>query len=378
MSRPALKVMISSRVVDTVAFQDGTSKTMAVIRKELKASIEALRIGGEKLFEVWINEDAPAASGDDTSWEHCMEQARTADIVLSLFNGNAGWASSGGDIGICHAELETALHYGRGRVRLIKLPECGAGATGDAKVRNERFNAYVSAQNLFRAEARRSGEVKDVVEAALRDAVIDLSRRGKTAAKADKHDRGPALEWSRLSFIERHDAMVKSAADALKGRSGVVEIDGATFRVPLGKDSLVVRVAAMPGAMSVAEAREMVGRPHLRDHELTVHLKSRADVGPLHMIVCHRSATETGGLNILGFPDAVVVASGFGLYLADNVEKSQLVFLRECRDDTTVRHALHLFFDWLEHSGEADRVAERARGRKAVATAVAKLHQGTP
>ena len=378
MSRQALKIMISSRVTDTVSFADGTSKTMEEIRTDLKASIEAVVIGGEKLFEVWINEDAPAAPGDDTSWEHCMEQARTADVVLSMFNGNAGWAKSGGDVGICHAELETALRHGRARVRLLQLPNCNTEVAGDEKERNDRFGAYVLNQNLFRAQAKKFDEVKKIVVAALRDAVIELSRRGKTSAKADKYDRGPALEWSRLSFIDRRDAMVKSAADALKARSGVAEVDGITFRVPLKKDKLVVRVAAMPGAMSVAEAREMVGRPHLRDHELAGQLNARSHVGPLHLIVCHRSATEARGLSILGFPDAVVVSSGFGLYVADNVEKSQLVFLRECRDDTAGRHTLQLFFDWLDHSGEGDKVVDRAKGRRAVARAVAKLHERTP
>ena len=54
------------------------------------AELEAAELFGQRLFQVWINEDAPPASGDD-GWDACMKQVDDADVVLVLYNGNAGW-----------------------------------------------------------------------------------------------------------------------------------------------------------------------------------------------------------------------------------------------------------------------------------------------
>jgi len=86
-----------------------------------------------------------------------------------------------------------------------------------------------------------------------------------------------------------------------------------------------VIVHAIPAAFTVTSAREMVGRPFLRDLERTDLLKKAQ--GPLHLIACHRGATETQARAMLGFPDAIVVSDLFGIYVADEVQKVQFAFL---------------------------------------------------
>ena len=113
----------------------------------------------------------------------------------------------------------------------------------------------------------------------------------------------------------------------------------------------------------------MVGRPFLRDHERTDLLKKAQ--GPLHLIACHRGATETQARALLGFPDAIVVSDLFGIYVADEVQKVQFAFLANCRDDAQTRHALQRFLEWLEQSTEALRLAARAQSRANIVRTIA-------
>jgi hypothetical protein len=84
----------------------------------------------------------------------------------------------------------------------------------------------------------------------------------------------------------------------------------------------------------------------------------------VHLIGCNRGATESQALQLLGFPDATVVAAPFGIYVADDVQKVQFVLLSNCRDETATRHALQRFIEWLDIAGEAVDLVERARSRK--------------
>ena len=127
---------------------------------------------------------------------------------------------------------------------------------------------------------------------------------------------------------------------------------------------------AIPAALTVSAAREMVGRPFLRDHLLAAALEGAA--GPVHLIACNRGATESQALQLLGFPDATVVSAPFGIYVADDVQKVQFVLLSNCRDETATRHALQRFTEWLDIAGEATDLVERARSRKQIVQAIAK------
>ena len=94
--------------------------------------------------------------------------------------------------------------------------------------------------------------------------------------------------------------------------------------------------------------------------------------GPVHLIACQKSATEKQATDLLGFPDATVVTTTFGIYLVDPVQKIQLVLLANCRDATSSRFAVQRLFDWLERSGEGDAVVQRARSRKKIVTTIRK------
>src|SRR5205085_4955836 len=116
-----LRVMISSRCDDR--FPAGAAgQPLSEIRRELKREVEKASLLDHRMFEVWINEEAPPHAATWDSWEVCLQAVNDCDILIAIANGNAGWAETGGDVGICHAELMTGLSRASGKVRLIALP----------------------------------------------------------------------------------------------------------------------------------------------------------------------------------------------------------------------------------------------------------------
>ena len=369
-SRERIKVMISSRCNDPVEL-GGAMVKFSDLRHRIKTKVESEELLGGKLFECWINEDAPPAEGSQDSWNTCLGQVRRADLLLVLYNGNAGWARAAGDIGICHAELEAGLSSGAAKVRLVALPPVTTNARTAEGKRNRRFQEFVNRQNLFRGTEARTGEKAVVVVLeALHDAVIRMVKLGNREARKGKYDSGEALDWSRLDFARRKEVTEGILRDALLGQPAA-HAAGDHVVVTLGGSPVLLCCHAVPAAMSVAAAREMVGRPFLRDHELDADL-GRAHLGPVHLIACHKGVTEKQATDLLGFADATLVTPGFGVYVADNVQKVQLLLLAECRDETTTRHAVQRAMDWLESSGEERYLAERAKARRAIIRTIAE------
>ena len=364
-----LRVMISSRCLDF--FPPGQKKTrLSDIRKELKTEIEAMEISGKKAFEAWINEKAPPKGGAWDSWDVCIEAVKDCDILLVISNGNAGWADSAGSIGICHAELMTGLSIAPAKVRLIGLDPIPITKDADGN-RNERFQAEVAKQSLFRGgTVTTTDDLKARIKEALHDAVISLTQAGVRDAAKRKFHSGAALDWTRLDFATRQAEMARVLRESVLARSGSTEDDGKVFAKIAGQDVLC-GFHAIPAALTVGAAKEMVGQPFLRDHLLADNLTKKRG-GPLHLIACHKSATESQALKLLGFPDATVVTAPFGVFVADPVQKVQFAFLTNCRDETNTRHGFQRFFEWLTQTGEDELVAKRAGARARIVRAIAK------
>lgn len=367
-----LRVMISSRCVDSFP-ADSNGRPLSDIRKDLKAELEALEVFGKPIIEVWINEDTPPQGGTWDSWDVCLQAVEDCDVLVVLSNGNAGWAKSGGDIGICHAELMSGLARSPGKVRLISLGNVkpAKNAKGD---RNRRFQEFVEKQNLFRGgTVSTESELIERVKEAVRDAFVVLAQAGVRESSKGRFHSGEALDWSRLDFNARQNEMRRVLRDAMRQRAGSRE-DGEHLLVRLGDVDVLCVPTAIPAALTVGAAKEMVGQPFLRDHELTPVLSRRKSIrgGPLHVIACHKTATEAQAMRLLGFPDATVVTAPFGVFVADSVQKVQFVFIVNCRDESTTRHGAQRFFDWLTQTGEEALVAKRAQARARIVAAIAK------
>lgn len=364
-----LRIMISSRCRDY--FPAGQRKArLSDIREELKTEIEAMEIASRKAFEIWINEEAPPKGGTWDSWETCIEAVKDCDILLVISNGNAGWADTAGSIGICHAELMTGLSIAPAKVRLIDIDPIPI-SKDDEGVRNQRFQEEVSKQNLFRGGTVKTTEdLKARVKEALHDAVVSLTQAGVREASKGKFHSGAALDWTRLDFTSRQSEMVRVVRDAVRTRTDSSEDDGKVF-ARIGEQVVLCEYHAIPAALTVGAAKEMVGQPFLSDHRLVEKLSGKRG-GPVHLIACHKGATESQALKLLGFPDATVVSAPFGVFVADSVQKVQFVFITNCRDETSTRHGVQRFFEWLKQTGEDRLLAERARARTRIVRAIAK------
>lgn len=364
-----LRVMISSRCLDLFPGLGGTPLTD--VRRELKKSIEAEKLFGAKAFEVWINEDAEALDHSKDSWDACLKQVQDCDVLIVLYNGHAGWAKAAGDIGICHAEYMEGLSTSRSKVRLIELPACAVATDVDQTDRNDRFKVFKDNEPAFRGGIVPQDVptlVKEVHKA-LVDAVLAQAREGGKGTRTLRSDLGAALEWNRLDFAGRREVMRQVVGEALGQRTGS-QTTAVGMVLPIGHKPTLIKVEAVPAALTIAAAREPIGRPHLQDH-LSAHALQKVG-GPVHLIACHRSVTETQATNLMGFPDATVVSSAFGIYVADEIQKMQFVFLANCRDPSQTRHAVQRFLDWLEQSGEGKYLAERAQARARIVKAIAQ------
>jgi hypothetical protein len=144
------------------------------------------------------------------------------------------------------------------------------------------------------------------------------------------------------------------------------------YVLPLDGHPVLFVCHGIPAALTVATAREMVGQPFLKDHTYVQlsHRRGKQPAGPVHLIACQKTATEAQAMRQLGFPDATIVKADFGIYVADDVQKIQMMFLAHCRDKVTTQDAAGKLFDWLESSGEAARLAERAEGRRKIVRAI--------
>jgi hypothetical protein len=366
-----IRIMISSRgISDRFPPGDKRSSTLETIRKKLKNDIQAQDLFGSKAFEVWINEDAPPEAGTLDSWEICLNAVRESDILLVLYNGNAGWAKEEGEIGICHAELATAYDTAPGKIRLINLGVIPTDNSDSGK-RNKRFQNYVATQSPFRG-----GQVKTVehleqrVGEALRDAVVRLTQSGVLEASRGSSYTGQSLDWNRMNFAERRHAIISVLRDAVAQRTNATE-DKGNLLVRLDKQEVLFVTDAVPAAMSVSAAREIVGQPFLKDHTRNDILTGKRG-GPVHLIGCHKNITEAQAMKLLGFSDATVISTPFGVYVADNVQKIQLVLIANCRDDANTRHGVQRFFEWLQQTGEGELLVQRAAARARIVKSIAQ------
>ena len=369
-----IKIMISSRCKDEIEF-GGKQVEMTKLRREIKKRITDIQPFDAPFFECWINEDSPAVAGSATSWDACMQQVRRADILLVLYNGNPGWAGPDGGVGICHAELETGLASGAAKVFSIKLPLCDLPTPAVDASRYTRFRSYFDEQDRFVSIVNSGDEALAAVPDVLHEALAEMVTLGGREARKGRFDSGDALDWSRLDFAGRKAAMEKVLREALAERKGSRKDSGFTY-VRVAETDLLFLIHAIPAPLTNAVAREMVGRPFHRDHEVAPAL-AKGKGGPVHIFACHRGVTERQAADLLGQPDVETIDSAFGVLAVDRSSKVQCIFLRNCRDETSTRLAEQKAFEWLEREEEDVLVAKRGTSRARIVKTIAEESAGS-
>jgi len=370
-----LTLMISSPSRDLVPFR-GKMLQLSELRRAIKSKLEAIFLAGKQVFEVWIHEDEPGLPGDENPWDACINRAKRADIMLVLYNGDAGWAGTTGQlgdkIGICHAEFEVAYNKTPSKVRSVQFPPIAA-VPGSP---NERFQRYFQNQGVWGAQVTTGEEAIEYSEKAAVGALLDLARGGIFVGSKGSYFSGEALTWSRMDYQNRRKITRETVVEYLRtrSRSGTLSQTDSTVIYPIGGQKIALVCDCIPGPMSTPAARELVGQPFLLDFRISATLPAKIG-GPVHLIACHKGVTEAQAIRQLGFPDAIVVSAPFGVYVADELQKIQMVFIAHCRDETTTRRGVHRFLQWLDQQGEDRFLAQRAVSRRKISDLICSESQ---
>ena len=370
---PKIRVMVSSRSESKVFDQQ---IKLTAVRKRLQSMLHALRWSSEptddtealssaqQIFDVWIHENEQAKSTKRGPFDLSLDEIRKADIVIVLYNGEAGWKLDERGIGICHAEFQEAVSRRGNIVYLIRLePLPSRSGPSDKK-----FREAVERARPFEKSVNSEEELHQAILELLHKAVADLVKRGASGGRS--RDRGLALDWSRLDMSRRRDEMRKAMSTELFVPGKEAPGEG-SCKVELAGSKLAVCLHAVPGAMGVAAAREMLGQPFLRDHLWADEL-TRKTPGIVHLVACYKGVTENQASKIIGTPDTMTVASDFGVYAADHVQQIQMIFLANCADTVALAVAVRRLHEWLQQTGEIEHLVSRAQGRRSILNAIKK------
>ncbi len=361
------KIMISSRCKTKIKDVNG-EVSLSDIRKEVKQLLEAAKLFDKEVFDVWISEEPYEVSALESSWDACMSQVEKSDLLVCIYTGEAGWTKDKGDIGICHAELESGFNAEPSKVYLINASNALSPKPNTSQA-DKYFQQYVTNLNRFYSKADNKNEIIKSIKKIAVEGIVALAKMGKREARKGKYNYGDALNWARLNFDERTTAIIETIKKQLELSGHVVTDDGALIKQVKKKHLLVIH--GCPSGMSVASAREIVGRPFLCDHIYIKKQSGRVN-GPVHLIGVHKNVTEQQALSVLGHPDAVVVEGAFGIYIADKVQNIQIVFLSNCRDVSSTKHNVQRFISWLDESGENNDFYEKSEKRRKIIDVIIK------
>lgn len=168
-----LEVMVSSRIETTIA----SGSKLATVRQRIAAALMATPSPVTPLFRVWLSEDEGAGGQDETAWNACMAAAARCDILLVLYNGEAGWLRGG--TGICHAEYLAGVARNPAKVRVIRVEGDIWNRTKNAFDRlvaspDSKFFSDLATANAIRGTGRTADEIVEKSVHAIWTAVTDL------------------------------------------------------------------------------------------------------------------------------------------------------------------------------------------------------------
>lgn len=362
MAKDRIKLMISSRCSDQIRIGTQTMR-FTELREKVLAELDKLEFLGRNLFDIEISEYFTEAL-DDTSWEDCLIKIRESDLILIWFTGHEGYKDAGKSIGICYAEYLESLQSNPSRVYLLDFREYeildAKGNLLTNKVKTESPFAKAVQQKDKWLNKNSFTKVKDLSELSmrvtekckiiLREAILRFVFEGSKSFRINKGLFGEGLKWSKLNHRFRNEAMVHYLSASVKS---FLEQDD--FK-QLEKS---FKIYAIPDAMSVAEAREMVGRPFLMDHKEVKKIK----LGPIHLIGVYKNATESQIRDTIGHQEVAIIQDGFGYYVWDLINHNQLIYLTNCKDPQITIMQVDAFFTWLRVNDETTSIIDRAERR---------------
>jgi hypothetical protein len=354
-----IKIFLSSRVKST-SNAGGLDKpfTLAEMRTHLRNELEKETLLGEGLWDVVINEtdfDSPIALN---AFDNCMAKTRESNVIIILYNGEAGWGSVDESNGICHEEFLIAVSefsqmaFALDLRRYFVLPDNDPNAE-----RNRNFALDINdAFGHIESPADNIRTVEDLFNFVLHQVkryllkAVELSFATQKRIVSASSVFGETLDWSKLSYPEREDEL---KAILTKAFSSLPDFE-----------NVIKAFHAIPDHMSVADARNRIGRPFVYEHKLLDGQPEQS--GVIHFIGVYGNATEIQAKSLVGYPDITVIKTPFGSYLWEKNVHIQIFFVRNCINPQTVRTRLSETINWLNGSREKSKILKRAAARYSI------------
>jgi hypothetical protein len=360
-----IKIFISSKV--NPVFEGLTEKdyTLEKLRKFIKTELEKELFLGEKVFDVILNEEGFEANFTQDAFNACLDKVSLADVIIILYNGDAGWApdKKKNVNGICHEEYLIAAKDHPGMTFGINISGHFKKATynADQKVRNKSFQDDVESMYRFKeySAAKNATELQNNILKLIKNDIQSSSEKAFKAKKeADLSNTifGKTLDWSKLNYNQRVTELKSEAEKDFK--------DFAPFK------DIIVTHNIIPDNMSVTDARNYIKRPFLYEQET---IKSRKEKkGVIHLISLYGNATEIQVKNLVGHPDLTVIKTSFGFYLWEQSTHIQIFFLINCKNPNTIKTRVQQAEIWLKSSKELSKVQQRSIARYSILEAINK------
>jgi hypothetical protein len=362
MKAKKIKVMISSRCSDIINVGKAEI-TFTDLRDYILSELEKEKFLGHDIFDVVISEKI-IEPADDTSWNKCLKEIKDSDIVVVWFSGHEGYKDEGKTIGICYAEFIEALQNNPSKVFLIDFRKLNILYSNKDEIKKEvkegsDFAKYVGRRDnwLHKVEINKVASIDDLKRDVLQKSkdiilagITNFVLSGSSNLRQVNHQFGEGLQWTKLNYRFRQEAIkhyIQKALDSF--------LSQADFK-PIKKSCIV---HALPDAMSIAEARELVGRPYLKDLDYLSLIES----GPIHVIGVYKNATEGQLRDVIGHQDVAIIQENFGFYVWDLVNHVQLVYLTNCKDPEVTLLKTQEYFTWLRIHDETKYVVDRALRR---------------
>ena len=370
--------MISSRCNDKIICKNNEELLLTDLRQYLKQELEKEKMLGFDYLDVFISENmnVNVAGG---ALAQSLEAIIDADIILVLYNGNAGWVEEGtGGVGVCQAEFAEAYSNNPAKTRVIdflrtvnkdalKFSHESRYIDYDEIKEIDLHKEYQKYYDKLHRVSKKPPEPEDLTAEEYRLKILQIAKESLFDAFLEvyktlnvskvKFVAGESLEWSKMNYSQR--------AGAIKA----VILDSINRNVKFRK--LIYDLSIVPDAMSVSEARAMGGRPFL-DNYLLVDDPGQAgkEKAVINFMGVYKNATESQMRALIGHPDITIIKGDFGFYVWDMINQIQLITVINCRDSAATRKQLTRFYNWVDESGEWKNMLTRAKKRYNILKAI--------
>jgi hypothetical protein len=354
-----LRIFLSSRVKSAFTKLDKNYK-LTDLRLNLRKTFEEEIFLGEHIFDIIINENNFRADFTKNSFDNCLSTMLSCNIIIILYNGEAGWSAK--DVktaGICHEEFNLAIEKFSGLTYALNLTHYFDVEQFKLDEKNKAFIKAFEDWNKSYEEIKVT-TVKGLEETVVRQIksfILDAMEKAFLTRKEEVFtdtEYGATLDWSKLTYHERQSKMIHRLEPAIQS-------------VPAFRD-ILKKFHAIPDNMSVADARNLIGRPFVEEHEF---IKKKIETsGVIHFVVVYGNATEIQVKNLVGYPDLVVIKGTFGYYLWEKNTHIQMFFLIACNNPQKIDRRLNQLINWLRESQEQPKIMVRAHARHLILSAI--------